>query len=112
MRVSAKSVIVELLSAGPIIGDSIPVRQLVRAAQAFDIAENSVRVAIVRLRADGIVESSERGHYQLGPAARPVDERVKRWRDAEAASTSAAPIRPIKRRRSGSSSPPSWRPSG
>lgn len=84
MRVSAKSVIVELLSAGPIIGDSIPVRQLVRAAQAFDIAENSVRVAIVRLRADGIVESSERGHYQLGPAARPVDERVKRWRDAEA----------------------------
>ncbi len=83
MRVSAKHVIVELLSAGPIIGDSIPVRQLVRAAQAFGIAENSVRVAIVRLRADGIVESTERGHYQLGPAARPVDERVKRWRDAE-----------------------------
>ena len=83
MRVSAKHVIVELLSAGPITGDHMPVRELVRAAQAFGIAENSVRVAIVRLRADGIVESTERGHYLLGPAARPVDERVKRWRDAE-----------------------------
>lgn len=83
MRVSAKHVIVELLSAGPIFGDNMPVRELVRAAQAFGIAENSVRVAIVRLRADGIVESTERGHYLLGPAARPVDERVKRWRNAE-----------------------------
>ena len=54
MRVSAKHVIVELLSAGPITGDHMPVRELVRAAQAFGIAENSVRVAIVRLRADGI----------------------------------------------------------
>jgi len=83
MRVSAKHVIIELLSAGPITGENMPVRELVRAAQAFGIAENSVRVAIVRLRADGLVESTERGHYLLGPAARPVDERVKRWRDAE-----------------------------
>src|SRR5512145_1750791 len=84
MRVSAKHVIVELLSAGPITGDHMPVRELVRAAQAFGIAENSVRVAIVRLRSEGIVESNQRGQYLLGHAARPVNDRVRRWRDVEA----------------------------
>ncbi len=82
MRVSAKSVIVELLSAHPLESDSVPVRQLVRAASVFDIAENSVRVAIVRLRAEGIVDSIERGRYQLGPAARPINDRVTAWRHA------------------------------
>lgn len=83
MRVSAKHVIVELISAGPIHDDAVPVRELVRAAQAFGIAENSVRVAIVRLRSDGIVESNQRGQYLLGHAARPVNDRVRRWRDVE-----------------------------
>jgi phenylacetic acid degradation operon negative regulatory protein len=82
MRVSAKSVIVELLSAHPLESESVPVRQLVRAASVFDIAENSVRVAIVRLRAEGIVDSTERGQYQLGPTARPINDRVTAWRHA------------------------------
>ena len=52
MKVSAKTVILEILSAnrGP-----VPVRHLVRAAGVFGVAENSVRVAIVRLRAEGLV---------------------------------------------------------
>jgi phenylacetic acid degradation operon negative regulatory protein len=82
MRVSAKSVIVELLSAHPLESESVPVKQLVRAASVFDIAENSVRVAIVRLRAEGVVDSTERGHYRLGPAARPINDRVTAWRHA------------------------------
>src|SRR5699024_731369 len=80
MRVSAKSIIVELLSAHPLESENVPVRQLVRAASVFDIAENSVRVAIVRLRAEGVVDSAERGRYQLGPAARPINNRVTAWR--------------------------------
>lgn len=78
MKVSAKSVILEILSAnrGP-----VPVRHLVRAAAVFDVAENSVRVAIVRLRAEGLVESTERGHYQLGPAAQPVNHRIAAYRN-------------------------------
>jgi len=77
MKVSAKSVILEILSAnqGP-----VPVRHLVRAAAVFDVAENSVRVAIVRLRAEGLVESTERGLYQLGPAAQPVHHRIAAYR--------------------------------
>jgi phenylacetic acid degradation operon negative regulatory protein len=44
----------------------------VQAASVFDIAENSVRVAIVRLRAEGLLESPGRGEYRLGPSAQVV----------------------------------------
>ena len=81
MNVSAKSIILEILSVAPLIhGPSVPVRILVKAADVFDVAENSVRVAIVRLRAEGLVESEDRGYYQLGQAALPIDEQVSRWR--------------------------------
>jgi phenylacetic acid degradation operon negative regulatory protein len=67
MNVSAKSIILEILSVAPLIhGPSVPVRILVKAADVFEVAENSVRVAIVRLRAEGLVESEDRGQYQLG----------------------------------------------
>ena len=80
MKVSAKSVLLELLAAGPsIYHDSLPVRQLVKAASVFDIAENSVRVAIVRLRADGLLDSPTRGHYCLGPAAKGVTNQIRSW---------------------------------
>ncbi len=77
MRVSAKSVILEILSAHQ---EAVAVRHLVRAAAIFGVAENSVRVAIVRLRAEGLVESTDRGVYKLGPAARPVDAQVNAYR--------------------------------
>ena len=80
MKVSAKSVILELLAAGPsIYRESIPVRQLVRAASVFEIAENSVRVAIVRLRAEGLLDSPTRGQYCLGPAAKGVTNKIRSW---------------------------------
>ena len=80
MNVSAKAVILELLAAGPSIYDkSIPVRLLVRAASVFDIAENSVRVAVVRLCAEGLLESPERGRYCLGPAAEAVTTKIRGW---------------------------------
>lgn len=82
MRVSAKHLIVGLLSADPTETPSVPVRQLVRAASVFDVAENNVRVAIVRLRAEGIVDSTERGHYQIGTSSRPIHELVTSWRTA------------------------------
>jgi phenylacetic acid degradation operon negative regulatory protein len=83
MRVSAKQVILEVLSAGVPEGASIPVRHLVRAAAVFDIAENSVRVALVRLRAEGLIEPVDRGQYRLGPSATPLNERIIGWRTVE-----------------------------
>jgi phenylacetic acid degradation operon negative regulatory protein len=81
MNVSAKAVVLEVLSAGESIYEGpLPVRSLVQAASVFDIAENSVRVAIVRLRAEGLLESPERGAYRLGPGAQTVNERIHGWR--------------------------------
>ncbi len=81
MNVSAKAVVLEVLSAGESIFDgSLPVRTLVQAASVFNIAENSVRVAIVRLRAEGLLESPSRGEYRLGPSAQVVNEKIHGWR--------------------------------
>ena len=81
MNVSAKAVILEVLSAGESIDrGTLPVRSLVQAASVFDIAENSVRVAIVRLRAEGLIESPGRGEYRLGPSAQVVNEMIHGWR--------------------------------
>ena len=81
MNVSAKAVVLEVLSAGEsILKGTLPVRSLVQAASVFDIAENSVRVAIVRLRAEGLLESPGRGEYRLGPSAQVVNEKIHGWR--------------------------------
>lgn len=81
MNVSAKAVVLEVLSAGEsIYQGTLPVRSLVQAASVFDIAENSVRVAIVRLRAEGLLESPGRGEYQLGPSAQMVNDKIHGWR--------------------------------
>jgi len=85
MNVSAKAVVLEVLSAGESIYEgSLPVRSLVQAASVFDIAENSVRVAIVRLRADGLLESPARGEYRLGPSAQIVNDKIHGWRTVSA----------------------------
>jgi phenylacetic acid degradation operon negative regulatory protein len=81
MNVSAKAVVLEVLSAGESIYKGVlPVRSLVQAASVFDIAENSVRVAIVRLRAEGLLESPGRGEYRLGPSAQVVNDKIHGWR--------------------------------
>ena len=81
MNVSAKAVVLEVLSAAESIYEgALPVRTLVQAASVFDIAENSVRVAIVRLRAEGLLESPRRGEYRLGPSAQVVNEKIHGWR--------------------------------
>src|SRR5436190_11378093 len=79
--VNAKSIVLELLSAGPAVNNGpIPVRMLVEAASVFDIAENSLRVTLVRLRAERLIDSPIRGHYTLGPAALPIQAQISRWR--------------------------------
>lgn len=83
MKVSAKAVVLEVLSAGEsIYQGTLPVSSLVQAATVFDIAENSVRVAIVRLRSEGLLESPGRGEYRLGPSAKAVNEKIHGWRTA------------------------------
>src|SRR5262245_43614415 len=76
---SARSFVLDLLST--LRRGSMPVRALVEAAALFGIAGGSVRVALSRLLADGLVERDERGAYRLGVRAEPVRRRVAAWRD-------------------------------
>jgi len=59
---------------------SMPVRALVEAGGLFGIGGNSVRVALARLLARGLVERDERGRYRLGPAAGAIGQQVSSWR--------------------------------
>jgi phenylacetic acid degradation operon negative regulatory protein len=59
---------------------SMPVRALVEAGGLFGIGGNSVRVALARLLARGLVERDERGRYRLGPAAGAIGQQVRSWR--------------------------------
>jgi phenylacetic acid degradation operon negative regulatory protein len=61
----------------------MPVRALVAGAELFGIDGNALRVALVRLVSDGIVESDERGAYRLGRAAASISEHVTSWRTIE-----------------------------
>jgi phenylacetic acid degradation operon negative regulatory protein len=78
MRPSPKSLILDLLSS--LAGGTMPVGALVEAGQLFELAENSVRVALARLLAAAQVERDERGRYRLGTQAAPIDRRVHTWR--------------------------------
>jgi phenylacetic acid degradation operon negative regulatory protein len=82
-RVSAKSLAIDLLSTMP-RRVPVPVGALVRGGAVLGIGENSMRVAIARLRARGLVESDERGLYRLSRAAEPVNREVRAWRSSEA----------------------------
>ena len=76
---SARSFALDLLST--LRRGSMPVRALVEAAGLFGIAEGSVRVALTRLLAEGLLERDERGEYRLGAGAEPVRRRVAAWRE-------------------------------
>jgi len=78
---TAKSVILDLLST--LKGGALPVRALVAAAALFAISENSLRVALARLRASGLVTSDEPGLYRLGARAEAINQVATSWRAAE-----------------------------
>ncbi len=80
--VSARSLVLDLLSTMP-PNHPVPVGALVNAAALFGIGENNLRVGLARLRAQGLIESAERGSYRLGARAQAVDQRVRSWRTIE-----------------------------
>jgi phenylacetic acid degradation operon negative regulatory protein len=82
VTLSARSFVLDLLST--LRRGAMPVRALVESAALFEIAEGSVRVALTRLVAEGLVERDERGQYRLGRAAEPVRSHVAAWRDLDA----------------------------
>ncbi len=69
-----------LLAAG---GEPLSASDAVASCLLFGIRENSVRVALVRLNAAGLIESVGRGAYRLGPQAATLAADVASWRHAE-----------------------------
>ncbi len=81
MRLTARNLILNTLLAAGDAGQSA--RQAIASCALFGISENSVRVALVRLAADGLIESTGRGCYRLGPGALALARDVATWRSAE-----------------------------
>lgn len=81
-RVSAKSLALDLLSTMP-PRYPVAVGALLHGATVLGIGENSMRVALARLRARGLVESDARGLYRLSLSAEPVNRMVRSWRSVE-----------------------------
>lgn len=81
MQLTAQRLVLDLMSAA---GDvEMPVRALVGAAEVFGITQNSLRVALARLLADGKVTRNLRGLYALSAAAEPVQRHVASWSTIE-----------------------------
>ena len=76
-----KSLILNLLLAAN--GAPLSASDAVGSAGLFGIRENSVRVALVRLNAAGMIQSCGRGAYVLGPQAASLAEDLSLWRHAE-----------------------------
>lgn len=82
MSPTPRSLILNLLLGARTRGDgALGVRELLAACAVFGLPENSVRVALARAVAAGLLVTPRRGRYGLGPRARPVAEDVGRWRD-------------------------------
>lgn len=77
-QISAKRLILELLSASP--AQTLDVSQLATGAGVFGITDNSVRVTLSRLVAAGLLTMHGRGSYTLAGEARDVQRFVAVWR--------------------------------
>jgi phenylacetic acid degradation operon negative regulatory protein len=77
---SSHGILLEMLSAAP---KGLPVAALIEACDVLGMSANVVRVALARLKRQGLCEATARGSYRLGPAALPLEREVQRWRAVE-----------------------------
>ena len=73
-KINARSLILDLLFADP--SAIMSTRHFLLGASLFAISDNSTRVALTRLSAEGMIESVGRGQYQLTSDARELSEPV------------------------------------
>lgn len=67
-KINARHLIIDLFlsSAYP----QLSIKQILVAAKLFNLSENGIRVATTRLLNEGMIQSVERGIYQLSPSAK------------------------------------------
>ncbi len=81
MKLNAKNLILDLLLAAN--DRPISVRDAIAACGLFGLSDNSVRVALARASADGLIQAAGRGTYRLGASALQLAGEVATWRTAE-----------------------------
>lgn len=82
MSASTRSLILNLLLSSEERGIApMGVRELLAACRVFGVEDSSVRVALTRGVAAGLLTAPQRGCYALGPQARALADQVHRWRD-------------------------------
>lgn len=64
-------------------GQSLTIREMLAAGEVLGFSPNSLRVALVRLTSEGLIESCARGVYGLGPEAAPLADDAGHWRLGE-----------------------------
>lgn len=64
-------------------GEAMTARDAVAGCALFGIRSNSVRVALVRLAAAGMIEAAARGSYRLGSNATGLADDLSTWRSVE-----------------------------
>lgn len=74
-------VLLDLLRSVGARGHSV--RFLINAGALFGFTENTIRVALSRLGARGLVDSPARGRYRLAEGTDALNEFVERWRLGE-----------------------------
>ncbi|PIQ40227.1 MAG: PaaX family transcriptional regulator [Thalassolituus sp. CG17_big_fil_post_rev_8_21_14_2_50_53_8] len=82
MQLQPKPLILKLLLAAD--GQQLSARDAISAGALFDIAENHIRVALTRLTAEGLIEATARGQYQLTPRAWTLAGEIRGWRESVA----------------------------
>lgn len=81
MPPNPRPLILSLLLGSEGQGDAmLSVRELLAACALFGVPANSVRVALARAVATGLLVIPQRGCYALGPQARALADEVGRWR--------------------------------
>jgi phenylacetic acid degradation operon negative regulatory protein len=80
MKANAKHLILDLLLA---FDEALSAKDAIAACRLFGISENSVRVALARLSAEGLIEAAERATYRLSPTALELAGDIATWRTAE-----------------------------
>lgn len=85
MPPNPRLLILSLLLGAESQGDAgLGVRELLAAGALFGHSGNTLRVALARASAAGLLATPRRGVYALGPAARPLAREVGRWRQLPA----------------------------
>ncbi len=81
MKLTAKTLILDLLLA--IEGEPLSARDAINGAALLGIRENNVRIALMRLSTEGLIEAVDRGVYRLSGAAHELAGEVATWRRIE-----------------------------